>query len=609
MEIILLKIIVCSGVLLGLYYLFLAKEKTFIFNRFYLIFSLIFSLCIPFATIETNQVKKEIPATVIVEEAGQPILEDPVNTANESIDYQSILLSTSFVITVFLLLKVVYSILKIKRLKGKNIIYQNRKVILLEKDLAPFSFWNTIYLSENYFKDSKIDDVIFLHEEIHIKQKHSADILFVEILKAIFWFSPVVYFYKKAMINNHEFIADESVIVQSKNVKNYQELILQEILKQQNLPLIHQFNFNNTKKRFIMMTKKNSKFANAKKYLAIPIFIIAGFAFAERTQSDSINNDSLGLKLPNNSTFKNDDDALSEYLKMSEKYNDIIKTMDFERFNREVPALEKKKFLELFSKIDIKDRSKIPFWINYDEIVKQVPTQKQLTQFLDTKYNINLNNEIVDNSILKNYKNTDFYSVYILKTQPKHEDYGKYQYSVVLYTNDYAKKHNAEKKMTVSFTVDEKGLNNKIYRDTITPQKKIEAKITNIKNTSDQEQNTVLDISTAVEGKVADLVPAEFPGGANQLRNLVSSNFNGSIMTGDEGTMKTTITFIVDKNGNVKDIKASGNNEKFNDEAARVTKLANENKTWKPAILNGKPVAYQYKIPLTMNFEIFKKTQ
>ena len=85
------------------------------------------------------------------------------------------------------------------------------------------------------------------------------------------------------MVNNHEFIADESVIVQSKNVKNYQELILQEIIKQQNLDLIHQFNFNNTKKRFIMMTKKNSKFAKAKMLLVIPALAIAGFVFAEKT--------------------------------------------------------------------------------------------------------------------------------------------------------------------------------------------------------------------------------------------------------------------------------------------------------------------------------------
>lgn len=607
METIILKIILCSGVLLGLYHLFLAKEKTFIFNRFYLISALIFSFSIPFATIETKKVEKEIPETVFVGEIEQPILQAPI-VQQESFDFTEILIIASLIVTIILLLKIVYSVFKIKRLEGRKIIYQNRNVFLLKQNLAPFSFWNTIYLSENYFKDSKIDNAIFLHEEIHVKQKHSADILFVEILKAVFWFNPFMYFYKKAMINNHEFIADESVILEGKNVKNYQELILQEILKQQNLALIHQFNFNNTKKRFIMMTSKNSKFAKAKKMMVIPIFIITGFAFAERVTDKNIANDVINLQSTNYPEFENSNQAITEYLKMASKYDDIIKAMDFDRFNKEVPTFEKKKFLELFNKIDIKDRNKIPFWINYDEIVKQVPTQKQMTQFLDAKYNISINNKTVENNILKNYKNTDFYSTYVLKIQPKHEDYGKYDYGVVLYTNDFARKHNAEKKMIISFTTNRKEFSNLIKNDTITPQKKAEKKITDEKSLNDKSSETVADIFFEDVKNTVD-IPAEYPGGANKLRSLVASNFDGSIMKGDEGTLKSVIYFNVDENGKVNNFNATGENDKFNNEAIRVVKLANQDAIWKPAQIDGKAVKYRYQIPLTMNFETSKKTQ
>ncbi|MGO4708491.1 M56 family metallopeptidase [Chryseobacterium sp. 2TAF14] len=279
---IVLKIILCSGVLLGLYYLFLAKEKTFTFNRFFLISALVFSLCIPFVSIETKQAAKEIPETVFVETVDEPV-ETQIATPQENFDFMKALLIAYCIVSVILILKIGYSIIKIKTLKGRKLIYQNRNIFLLKQDLAPFSFLNTIYLSETYFKDSKIEDSVFLHEEIHIKQKHSLDILFVEILKAVFWINPFIYFYKKEMINNHEFIADERVINQNKNIRKYQELILQEILKQQNLPLIHQFNFNNTKKRFIMMTSKSSKFAKAKKYLTIPVFAVLAIVFAEKT--------------------------------------------------------------------------------------------------------------------------------------------------------------------------------------------------------------------------------------------------------------------------------------------------------------------------------------
>ncbi|WP_312341276.1 M56 family metallopeptidase [Chryseobacterium binzhouense] len=285
MEIILLKTILCSGMLLGFYHIFLAKEKTFVFNRFYLLSALIFSLSIPFATIETKQIEEVTPKTVLVGEISQTILQNPA-IQQESFDYLKALLVLSVLITGFLFLKLIYSVLKIKRLKGKRIIYQDRKIVLLQKDFAPFSFWDTIYLSENYFKDSKIDETIFLHENIHIMQKHTADILFIKIIKAVFWFNPFIYFYKKAIINNHEFLADEAVIAENKNIKVYQELILQEILKQQNIALIHQFNFNNTKKRFIMMTKKNSKFATTKNYLALPAFIVLAFVFAEKVYAN-----------------------------------------------------------------------------------------------------------------------------------------------------------------------------------------------------------------------------------------------------------------------------------------------------------------------------------
>ncbi|OBW43222.1 BlaR1 peptidase M56 [Chryseobacterium sp. MOF25P] len=478
MATIVLKIILCSGILLGLYHVFLVKEKTFTFNRFYLIAALLFSLCIPFATIETKEVAKEIPATVFVESIEQPV-EAQIVTQQESFDYTPILLIIYCSIAAFLLFKIVYSVLKIKKLKGIKIKYQNRTVLLLKQNLAPFSFWNTIYLSETYFKDSKIEDSVFLHEEIHIKQKHSVDILFVEVLKAVFWINPFIYFYKKAMVDNHEFIADESVISKNKNIKSYQELILQEILKQQNLPLIHQFNFNNTKKRFIMMNNENSKFAKVKNYLAVPVFAVLAIVFAEKT-----------------------------YAK-------------------------------------------------------------------DTTDNPDLN-------------------IFQEKNTP-------------LMTNSNSEKFVKNKEIGIGFN----GVAyNEIKKDTISPRKNINAKVSEVKTMSEKPDSKMIqDISTAMEGVAANLVPAEYPGGVNKLRNLIQTSFNSAVMTGNEGLVKSTITFVVGQNGMVRDIKISGENEKINNEIYRVTKLANDNVTWKPATKDGEPVAYQYKIPIAMNFEIYKEAQ
>ena len=615
METIILKIILCSGIVLGLYYLFLAKEKTLTFNRFYLLLGLIFSYTIPFVSIETKEIAKDKPVLFIEQETPIQILQDSATVKVETFDYTQLLLIIYFVISGILIVKMLYSIIKIKTLKGRKIIYQNRNVVLLKKEIAPFSFLSTIYLSEKYFNRQKIDERIFLHEEIHIKQKHSFDVLLIEVVKAFSWFNPFIYLYKNVMITNHEFLADEEVIIKNENIKNYQELILNEVLNQQNLQLTHQFNFNNTKKRFIMMTKKNSKFAEAKKYLVVPAFTALALIFAERTYANDKGaaDNYLSITQPAKVNKIYSNDAIKEFLEITDKYADIIRDRDFDRFKKEVPRDEQLKLIELRNQINVKDWNKIPVWVSYQEINKQIPTQKQLNQFLNSDYKITLNGEIIDNIILKSYKNTDFYNVYLLKIQPKNPDYGKFDYAVSLYTTDYAGKFNLQKNIAVSFTVNSEDSKSKTKKDTITPKKDIAAKVSELKSTNNNSNSERkvqdLAISPAVNVTQEVTTVPEYPGGINAMRQKVSNTFNGAAFKGDEGVVKSNIIFTISEKGEVSNIKASGNNEIFNTEAIRSVKLANENISWKPATQDGSAVKYIFKLPLTMSFEAFKKTQ
>ena len=94
---------------------------------------------------------------------------------------------------------------------------------------------------------------------------------------------------------------------------------------------------------------------------------------------------------------------------------------------------------------------------------------------------------------------------------------------------------------------------------------------------------------------------AEFPGGINKFRASVGNNFDTGVMDGDEGTVKTTITFVVERDGSITDVKADGSNKTFNAEAIRTVKSV-KNK-WSPAKINGQSVRYRYRLPLTMQFE------
>ncbi|MBD8083196.1 M56 family metallopeptidase [Chryseobacterium caseinilyticum] len=605
METFILKTVICSGILFGLYHWFLAKEKTFVFNRFYLIFSVIFSLTIPFLTIELPNLKEEKSNLVVGEEIPQQVFTQQI-TEESSFDFNQIILAVYCLIAVLFLAKFIISILKIKSLKGRRLIYKSKNIVLLQEDLAPFSFWNTIYISEKSFSNSGIDNRVFMHEEIHIQQKHSLDLIFIELTKAVLWINPFFYFYKSAMVNNHEFLADEEVINKNINIKNYQELILQEVLKQQNIPLTHQFNFNNTKKRFIMMTKQNSKFAKAKKFLAVPVFAIAAFVFAEKVYGNNIDDlkSDYGIKISPIKSSLNHSEAYKEFTKIIEKYDQIIKNRDHEKFTKEVPREVLVNLADLFDKFNSKDLTEAPIWVKYTEINREIPTINQMNKFLSSRYNISIDGKVVENKDLKNYKNTDFYHVYILKVLPTNPDYGKYDYGVILYTKAFAKKYNSAKNITVSFKVDMAEYKQWVQNDTIAPKKRKETKaeIKKIKP-EDINVNEYPPVAMPKPVQTVEQTPAEYPGGMDLMRKGMGENFNPAPFEKLSGTVKASILISVDENGKTTDIKVTGPNSEFNKEAYRVTELMTAGKIWKPATENGKPAKSVYKLPLAMKFE------
>jgi len=280
MLIIILKIILCSSLLIGIYYLFLKKEKMFRFNRFYLLLALVFSYTIPFVKVNLPAIQQQKGRLIFDEIQTQQLLQN--STATSDFDWMNLVLMVYGLVTFGLIIKAVFSIFKIINLKGTDLIYKNQKVRLIEKNLPPFSFWNKVYLNQNYFENQEIDNRIFLHEKTHLAQKHSLDLLFIEFLQAISWVNPTIFLFKKAIITNHEFLADEVIVEKHFDVRSYQHLILSEVMNSQKLSLINPFNFNNTKQRFIMMTTQKSKLEKVKKLLAVSVFAGASILFIQK---------------------------------------------------------------------------------------------------------------------------------------------------------------------------------------------------------------------------------------------------------------------------------------------------------------------------------------
>lgn len=269
----LIKSTLSLGVLLTVYHLFLEREKMHRFNRFYLLFSMIFSLIIPFITLPVKA--GNIGATLAMFELDTLTIN---NTAapNEAANYtKAILWGLYAIITSLMGLRFITNILRFIRQINTNetVSHRNATIVLLDKKVLPHTFLNYIFVSKEDYNNRTIEEELYIHELTHVSQKHTLDILFTELLKTFLWFNPLIYLYKKAIQLNHEFLADESVLNISHDTAFYQNLLLTKVSGHNTVQLASNLNFSITKKRLIMMTKTTPRLlATVKQFAIVPVF-------------------------------------------------------------------------------------------------------------------------------------------------------------------------------------------------------------------------------------------------------------------------------------------------------------------------------------------------
>lgn len=288
MVLYLVKSLCCLLLFLGAYHLFLIKEKMHQFNRWYLLGSILMAFVIPAFTITVEATKTtEMPITFQETEFISdisPVLEPQA----QPIPYESYLLAIYLGISLMLLIYFCYNIYKlfVKINKSEKASYFEATVILLKEKVQPHSFLKYIFINKKVYKKDQQEQLILTHELAHVQQKHSIDIVLLELLNMLFWFVPIFKLYKKAIQLNHEFLADDAVIKTHKNVSEYQNLLLKLTTQNNNTYLASNLNYSLTKKRLLMMTTPSSKTKILlKKVLLFPVVAGCIFAFAQRVEA------------------------------------------------------------------------------------------------------------------------------------------------------------------------------------------------------------------------------------------------------------------------------------------------------------------------------------
>jgi hypothetical protein len=171
------------------------------------------------------------------------------------------------------------------------------KLVTTEGVNQPYSFFNYIFINKKTAESIDFQNIM-RHEKAHVKQGHSYDIVFIELLGIAFWCSPILYLFKRSLRNVHEYLADAAVL-RATSKRQYGTLLIQQSQSGFALALANPF-FSQLKKRLIMMTRNPSKRRALIKYtLAFPIFLLLVSFLASPDNKAMIVTEKVGDKLMN----------------------------------------------------------------------------------------------------------------------------------------------------------------------------------------------------------------------------------------------------------------------------------------------------------------------
>ncbi|WP_456460078.1 M56 family metallopeptidase [Reichenbachiella sp.] len=266
--------------LYALYVLILRKETFFSLNRFYLITIVLFSLAIPLLSFDFNPAPAaQLPIRQLSE--ARTIYYDAFadwtyahqqtttpTTANQSSWFSELnwtqlalwaMVGVYLIGVIVCLSRTVWTVQWIYGLIRRQgwEAWDDLRIVKVKNPMAPFSFLNYVFIHEEMMDTTEFDHIL-AHERTHVQQRHSLDLIFVQLLAAFFWFNPVIWQLIKSLKTTHEYIADNKILNEGYSLVEYQTLLLRQLISNNSYGLVHNFNLSFIKKRITMMTNKKS---------------------------------------------------------------------------------------------------------------------------------------------------------------------------------------------------------------------------------------------------------------------------------------------------------------------------------------------------------------
>jgi bla regulator protein blaR1 len=319
MEFYLLKSTLCLAIFYAFYKLILEKESMHMVKRFYLLGGMLLSFLIPVITF-TRYIEVQPNIAAITNGGGITMISSEVKS---NPDYLSFFLWGIYLMGVVYfafkfcekLFAITHKITHNERIKRKNLFH-----VLLQTPTTPHTFFNYIFLNKDKYEAQQIPKEVLLHEQIHAKQKHSIDTIFIELTQIIFWFNPLIYFLKRSIKLNHEFLADQGVLQQGTDKIMYQNILLAFSSGAATPIMANSINYSSIKKRFtVMKTSTSTKKKWLLGLLIIPLLSLVLFSFSNREVAFKLTAQSTGTTTTQQEIASPKE--IAEYNRLAKRYN------------------------------------------------------------------------------------------------------------------------------------------------------------------------------------------------------------------------------------------------------------------------------------------------
>nr|WP_294796438.1 M56 family metallopeptidase [uncultured Mucilaginibacter sp.] len=262
------------------YYLVLRKLTFYTLNRAYLITGILFSSAYPFIDLSAlAQQHREIVAPV---QNVVIIWKAPAENLIKQAAYWNWLEIAFWTGVAVFAARLLFQMVSLYKIHARSAIKQinGQAVRVVNGDIGPFSFWKSIYVNPEKLSPADLKNVL-AHEQVHVDEWHTLDILLTEISVIFYWFNPGIWMMKRAVRENIEFITDRKILQKGLDSKAYQYSLLNITFNQSAPAITSNFNFSTLKKRIQMMNAKRSSNLNLTRYaFLVPVVVVCLFTFS-----------------------------------------------------------------------------------------------------------------------------------------------------------------------------------------------------------------------------------------------------------------------------------------------------------------------------------------